>query len=251
MPSIDLFSAACAVLETPDTSNTVKQCAAEALLAAVHLGLSPPARTARLVWSFWTTSPASRSWRYASKLGELPDAHVRAEAIAILAGEDAGDELRDLAVDVLAGGAHAAHVDDRAVLAFVERANTAEYVQGIARLIEAAHAVRGIELALLRAIRDRWARSAMPEMREASIMIANEIGEPDLAFIERMLSDPSVDVRAFLAHRLGMDFPGHEHALPLVEARLRVEVHPRARAALLHAQASLVEEGGTLQSRGR
>lgn len=204
MPSIDLLSTACAALEEPRTSNAIKQCAAEALLAAVHLGLSPPSRAAWLIWSFWTTSPASRSWRYASKLGELPDEHVRQEAIAILASEDAGDELRDLAVDVLVGGAYAAHIDDRFVLAFIERAYTSERVQGIARIIEAVHSARGIDLALLRSVRDRWATSAISEIREASITIANEIGEPDMVFVERMLADPSVEVRAF--SRIGSEW---------------------------------------------
>jgi hypothetical protein len=46
-----------------------------------------------------------------------------------------------------------------------------------------------------------------------------------------------------LAHRLGLDFPGGELAVGLIEARLRVESHPDARAALLHAEGTLIGEG--------
>jgi hypothetical protein len=58
-----------------------------------------------------------------------------------------------------------------------------------------------------------------------------------------MLGDPSADVRLTIAHRLGLDFPGRELAVTLIEARLLVKGHPDARAALLHAQGSLTGEG--------
>jgi hypothetical protein len=92
-------------------------------------------------------------------------------------------------------------------------------------------------------IRDRWALSPVADVRENAVLLATEIAEPAMAFLEKMLADQSADVRVTLAHRLGRGMPGSEDALDLIEQRLRVETHPDARGALLHAQGSSVGEG--------
>jgi hypothetical protein len=176
-------------------------------------------------------------------LGALPDDTVRQDALSVLARDDGGEDLRDLATEVLSGPAHAGHVTDDALLSLAERVLDGSTASAARNLISAVHRSRGLQPGMLRMIRDRWATSPVADVREAAVLLATEIPEPDMAFVERMLADPSADVRVTLAHRLVLDFPGRELAVGLIEARLRIESHPDARAALLHAQGSLVGEG--------
>lgn len=237
----DLLTLACRTLEDPTSSPAMKSAASEALLTAAREGLTMPARGARAIWAWWTTAPGHRSCRNTSKLGDVPDEEIRAGALAVLDRADAGDELRSLAVDVLCGKGHARHLDDGVLLRAFENVRTGDAAQELLRLAQAVHAGRGITPCILRNIRDRWAGSAVPAIRETAIYVAVEIAEPDLGFIAKMLADPDVEVRVALAHQLDCDFPGRERALPLVENRLREEVHPQARVTLLRTQASLIE----------
>jgi hypothetical protein len=240
--SSDLLVVACRTLEDRSASPAMKAAATEALVAALSGGLALPSEAARLIWRFWLAGPSNRSWRHATGIGDTPDETIRAEAIAILEREDAGEDLRDLATDVLVRRGHAAHLEDRLILSLIERVRSGERAQEAVRLIEAVHASRGLAPELLRMVRDRWASSAVAAVRETAIAVAGQIAEPDVSFIERMLADPDVEVRSTMAHGLATDLPGRDLALGIVEARLRVEVHPQARAALLRAQAALVEE---------
>lgn len=241
MSSIDLFRVARHVLEAPGSSLPSKAAAVDTLLLGIAEGVPLPEGTAWLVWSFWTNAPSNRSWRYVAKLGEVADVRVRSDAIGIVEREDAGPELRELAIDVLAGKAHARHVEDGVILGLVERVRTGRDAEEAVRLIEAVHAARGIEPGLLRGVRDRWGRSPTTGIREAAISVAGQLVEVNLTFIETMLSDPDSDVRVAMAHHLDVDFPGRENVAHLIEVRLQVEAHPRARCALLRALASVVE----------
>ena len=184
-----------------------------------------------------------RDWHLGERLGSLPDEAVRQDALALLARDDGGEDLRELAVEVLSGDAHAGHVSDEAILSLAERVHDGSSATAARHLIAAVHRARGLQPSMLRMIRDRWAASVVSDARENAVLLATEIAEPDMAFVERMLADPSADVRLTLAHRLGLDFPGGELAVGLIEARLRVESHPDARAALLHAEGTLIGEG--------
>jgi len=251
MTSRDLLVVACDTIGDTSALLPLKKAAVEALLSAASDGLALPPGAARLLWSFWANAPGSRSWRYADKIGDVPDERVRAEATHILERHESGDDLRDLATDVLAGKGHAAHVEHRLLLALAERARDEREAHRLARLVGAVHEARGIELPILRMVRDRWAVSSVPGVRECSLLVAREIVEPDLPFVERMLADPDADVRGTTADELTMGLPGRELALGAVEARLRVEVHPHALAALLRAQASLVEDAAPPRRRRR
>jgi hypothetical protein len=242
MGTVDLLALACTTLAEPAVSPALKRAAAEALLAAIDDGLAVPVRAVRLVWSYWTACPASRSWRSANRLGDVVCEEVRADALAILEGGATGMDLRDLAVDVLVGRGHAPFIEERSILAIVEHVQTGEHASEVARLIGAVHAARGVSAPLLCAVRDRWARSGLGGVREAAIVVAAEIAAPDLAFIAAMLADPDVEVRTALAYRLATGFPGSEVAGGLIAERLRIEPHPSARAALLRAQASMIED---------
>ena len=251
MSSADLFRVARAVLEAPSSTPPTRTAAVDALLFGLTEGVPLPEGTAWLIWRFWTAAPSNRSWRYAGKLGEVADVRVRADAIEILEREHAGAELRELAIDVLVGKAHARHVEDRLLLGLVERARSAREAEEAFRLLEAVHAARGVDAATLRDVRDRWARSPTAGIREAAISIAGQLVEENLSFVEKMLSDPDSDVRVAMAYRLDVDFPGHEATAHLIEARLNNEQHPRARCALLRALASVIEAAETKSRRPR
>lgn len=251
MTARDLLRTARDLLTDTAASLPLRKAAVEALLSAASDGLALPSGAARLIWTFWTSVPESRSWRYAHKLGDIADERIRAEAMEILERHDCGDELRDLAAEVLVGKAHAIHVDDRLLLALVERVYDESEAHRLGRLIASVHEARGVDPSILRAIRDRWSASPLVALRETSVSIAREIVEPDVAFIERMLGDPDAEVRGAMADALSMAFPGAQIALGVVEARLRVEVHPHSRAALLRAQASLIEDAAPPRHRRR
>jgi hypothetical protein len=168
---------------------------------------------------------------------------MRADALAILAQDDAGEDLHDLAAAVLSGDAPARHVSDSAILGAVERARDGFHAASVVGLIDAVHRARGLASDLLCSIRDRLASSPCSEVREKTIYVAAIISEADLAFVSKMLGDANAEVRLAVAHRLGRGMPGSEDALDLIEQRLEVESHPDARAALLHAQAALTGEG--------
>lgn len=247
----ELLVVACRTLEAPSSCSTMRTAACEALLSAMTSGLMPPVGAVRLVWNYWKSCPSNRSWRHATGIGDINDESIRAEAMAILDSDDTGEDLRDLAVDVLVGEGHIAHIDDRFLLGLVERVRTGERAREAVRLVEAVHGARGIGPETLRLIRNRWSASQVSAVREGSVAVAAQIAEPDVEFTETMLADPDVEVRSSVAYALETDFPGREVALGLVEGRLRVEVHPRARSALLRAQAAIVEDAHAERRRRR
>lgn len=238
----DLLLVAVRTLEHSEVSVAMKTVATEALLSAAQNGLPLPPDGPWLIWNLWTTNTSACSWRHVSVLGDIPDAKVRAGAMAILEEKEVGEELRDLAVRVLVGVGHAAQVEDRLIMTMVERGRSGERAQEAVRLIEAVHAARGIAVEILRMVRDRWSASPIAAVRESAIAVAGQIADPDVTFIERMLADPAADVRSTMAFEVEREMPGRELAVGLVEARLRVEVHPRVRAALLRAQAALIDD---------
>jgi len=251
MSSTDLFRVARGVLEAPGSSLPSKAAAVDTLLLGITEGVLLTDGTAWLIWSFWTTAPSNRSWPYAAKLGEIADVRVHDDALRIVERGDAGSDLRELAIDVLVGKAHARHVADGLILGLVERARSGREAEEAVRLIEAVHAARGLDAGLLRGVRDRWARSPVAGIREASISVAGQLVEDNLTFVETMLSDPDSDVRVAMGYRLDVDFPGHENTAHLIEARLQIEAHPRARCALLRALASVIEAAETKPRRPR
>jgi hypothetical protein len=95
--AFDLLFVACSLLESADASPAMKSAAVEALLSASSSALPLPPTTARLIWTFWRSAPCNRSWRHASNLGDIPDDVVRTEAIGVLEGMDAGEDLTALA----------------------------------------------------------------------------------------------------------------------------------------------------------
>lgn len=229
----------------------MKAIAAEALLMAVNEGMPIPARTGRVLWAWLQSVPATRPWRTTEYLGGIIDEDVRADALRILDLDDAGSDLRGVALDLLCGPTHAVHVHDDVLLRLLERLRCEEDVRQLRRLVEAVHRARGVAPALLLAIRDRLAGSSSPFVREAGVDLGVELAEPDVEFAATMINDPNADVRIAVAAQLEVGLFAADVALGLVEGRLRAESHPQVRAALLRAQAELVESRRGLRRRNR
>lgn len=236
----NLLLSAARVLEDETVASTFQIVAAETLLSAIHQGLILPTGSAWLLWCHAKTTRGLDAYAM-ERLGSIDDADVRQDALATLFGPSGEDE-RDLAIHVLSGTGHALHVVDDVLSRLVDRVRNGADARAAHRLIEAVHRARDVCRDLLRAIRDRFAASRLPEVREVAVAVAAEIAEPDLAFVERLLNDRNADVRYEMAHRLGLYLPGRELALDIIEARLKVETHPEPRAALLHAKADLTSE---------
>jgi hypothetical protein len=243
----NLLLAAVRVLEDETIAPTFKVVASETLLTAVREGLILPTGSAWLLWSYGKANPARDAYAM-ERLGSIDDADVRQDALATLFAATGGDE-RDLAIHVLSGAGHALHITDEVLGHLVDRVRTGADARAAHRLIEATHRARDVSSELLRAIRDRFAASRLPEVREVSVAIAAEIAESDLAFVEKLLNDKNADVRYEMAHRLSLYLPGRELALDIIEARLAVEAHPEPRAGLLRAQAELLHSTKRLVQR--
>jgi hypothetical protein len=241
MKTHPLVSSAIEALENTDTSPAIQKIAVDAVIAAVQEGIVPSASTAvGLVWAWMKRNPECRVW--AMGVGDIPNDAVRADAIEALRRTDGGTDFVDVALDVLSGRGHAAHIDDALLLELVERYPRDEHVRNVCGLVSAVHRARGLTRPLLLAIRDRWAASESHVAREQAVSLMSELPEVDLAFVEKMLADPSADVRVAMAQQLDASLEGVRLTLPPVEARLRVETHPSARAALLRAQAEIEDE---------
>jgi len=237
----DLLHLASVVLGTSTNDPALRAVAAEALLVGLVEGLTLPVGAIRSIWGFWISHPSRRGWRHSTYVGAIDDPVVREQAIEILTREDSGDDLRDLATDILTGEGHRQHLTDPFLLRLFERANSANRAREVQRLIEGAHDGRVVSTEILRGVRDRFASSSTAGIRDASISIGGLISEPDIEFVTHMLADPDAEVRCSMAQALDVGHPGHELCLPTVEARIRVETHYRVRLSLLRCQASLLE----------
>lgn len=238
---IDFLTCALSVLSSPEQPQSVRVAACECMLAALVEGLQLPTGAVQAIWSFWVSHPGRRGWRHASNIGSIPDSVVHQEAIEILTREHGGDDHRDLAVDVLTGEGHRGLLTDPFLLTLFERASNANRARELQRLLEASHDGRGIETETLLMIRDRFASSPVPGVRDASISVAGLLVHPDFDFVRVMLEDPDSEVRCSMAQALDVDHVGRECCLGLVEGRIRIETHYRVRIALVRAQASILE----------
>lgn len=253
MPPPDLLVVALSVLSCVDQPTTIRGAAVEALVSALSEGVPLPPGAVRHIWWFWVSSPTRRALRSAWLVGALDDPIIRAEATELLLSPGAEGDLRDLAVDVLIGDGHRGHLGEDLLGTLVDRASTEALAREAARLLDVAHAARGLPADLLLTIRERFASASIAGIREVSIAIDSLVVPPDLGFVERMLGDPDADVRAAMANALGLDHPGRALARAAIERRLQVEAHPRARSSLLRAEATILEEldVGPIGRRGR
>lgn len=237
----DFLLIALSVLSSVDHPAALRAAASEALLTCLAEAIPLPVGSTQQIWWFWKTSPTRRAIRSARLIGAINDPVVREEATEILASRHADQDLRDLAADVLVGDGHCAHLGDDLLGTLIDRAATEALAREAARLLDAVHTARGLPRHLLSAARDRFAFASSQGVRQVSIIVDALSAAPDRQFVERMLEDRSADVREAMAAALDLGHPGAERCLDLVEARLRCEIHPSARASLLRAQASLIE----------
>jgi hypothetical protein len=244
-----LLAVAHATLIDSTSTPAVKAAAAEALLAAFSNGVVLPIGSAFALWQHFIACPGTRVW-HVRTLGDVLDIDVLQGALAVVRDEDAGDELHEVALSVLAGRALARLVPDELLLMFCERVNRDE-VQYFVGLVSAVHEARGLDADVLKHIRDKLSSSPDPDLREASLDVAAELVEADVAFIQRMLQDEHACVRTATASKLSFGMEGLVEAAPIIQERLLVEQHPSVRAELLRAQAAAIEaveiEAGTAE----
>ena len=143
------------VLQAPTSSTAMKSVAGAALLAALDEDLQLPAEYLRTIWS-WLRASTATYWN-ADKFAEAADEGIRAEALEMLRDPGSGSNERRLAVQVLSGSGHAAHLKDCTLLDLVERARSGGHALDVAGLVGVVHKARGVPDHVLTAIRDRWA----------------------------------------------------------------------------------------------
>jgi hypothetical protein len=232
-----LVSAAIDALEDVETSPTVQQLAVVLLLDALRERLVPGSSAAvGLVWRWVKRHPESHLW--AGDLGSFADDAVRADAIDFLRHGDGAGDLIGIALGLLAGEGHASKIGDDLVMELVERFPDAN-VWAVRELVVAVNRTRGLTPSLLIAIRERWAASSSPIVREQAVALMFELADVDLALVAKMLDDPHADVRSAAAQRIVVNGEKARETIPLLEARLRIETHADARATLLRACAAL------------
>ncbi len=244
---------ACDVLADPIAPSGVKAAAAQALLTAIDEGVAVPNRTPTVVWG-WLRSTRP-SWGTVGKLGDLADRAVAEDAIAVMLDAESGNDIRDLAGDLLAGDGMARLVTEQQLRAMVDAARTREAARDACGVVVAVHRVRGLTANELRQIRDHWFGSTVPGVRERSIDIDDEITEFDLDFHERMSSDDDAEVRAAWAGSISYR-TWHQDAdrlatLELVRRRISVESSELAVAAMKGAEGALIEDGAHARRRHR
>ena len=254
MHNTNLLTVAVRSLEDPTSSAPVCAIAVECLSAALSEGLSLPRGAPWLLW-VWTKTLRSQSpWNLVSRLAECDAPEVRDDALSLAASHELGGDLLRWVTTLLGGSAHSEHVTDRHLTSFVEIAAQPEQVRHVASLVEAVHLARGLDASFRRAIRDRWARSELADLRRAAVELDVDVTDDDVGFFAKMLVDPSRDVRAAAATRLGdVAEEATEASAKALHARLGDEPGQDVRAAIFRALASLLEEprGGRWRPRGR
>lgn len=240
---MNLLTIAVRTLEDPTSPPALRAAAVEALCGAVAEGLPLPRDAPMLMWSWAKQTRGHTAWGAVMRLADIDDADVRADALKLAASPHLGNDFLAFLTTLLEGSAHAAHVTYETLMVLVELAQTPEQVRHLPSLLAAVHGARGLPLAFLLAVRDRWAVSVLPGVRCCALTIAEQLPEPDFVFIEGMLRDPAVEVRVAACKVIeGID-GGHEaQRAALVERRLEVEQHPEVRAALHRAMAELEAE---------
>ena len=221
------------VLEHPSSTAAMRNAAGAALMTAMDDDIPLPAEYGRAAWRWLrTTSTFSGAYWNTDGLAEVPDDIVRDEALSIVKDPNTGNEERYLALRVLGGRGHAQHLDDRTVLDLVERVRTGRQAQDLEGLLANVNTARGIPQEVLRSIRDRWTASPSVGVREAAIKVGTELLAPDLSWVERVINDPSADVRTSVTYAFSEPVEG---LLALLQERLQVETAPDVRAALCRA----------------
>lgn len=148
----------------------------------------------------WLIGPgAGRSWLLATSLGRVRSETITKEAVETLLGGKGSKEVRDACSEILTG-VNAGSLDDRTISELLTRCR--EEADRLIRLVEAAHAGRGIARAVLLAMRDSLQKSDHVDARVASASVAMLL-EFDIEFFRILLHDQHELVRAEAVRVLG------------------------------------------------
>ncbi len=177
----------------PEQLTRSSEAACAALVAALEENLPVPHGTPIAIWR-WVRETTPKRWCAAQfRLGEVYDEAVFVATLEAVRDSGSGTELRQVAIDVLAGSAFAPLLTDDILQDVVDRPHVEP--ERLTRFVEAVHKARGIPTDMLRAIRDRWASNTVPTTREAAIAVGALISKPEDEFWSMMIDDPHEDVR--------------------------------------------------------
>lgn len=224
------------VLEDPAAAPAIKSIAGSAMLSALDENLFVPSEFMRATWR-WLRSAPETYWSVEG-FGSVNDPAIRSDSLSLLMNPASGAKEWRLGVHLLSGSGHAQYVTDPDLMALVEAATTGGRALDLAGLVVAVHKARGVADAMIAAIRDKWTQGTTG-MREAAVMIAGALPEPDMAWMNRVLTDPEPDVRACIASHLEREGRWHDGVSELLVERLRLEGSPDVRAAFHRALAAL------------
>jgi GNAT superfamily N-acetyltransferase len=192
-PGMNLLAHALDVLSDPNNPPGLREAACAALVAGLEENLAVPHGTPIAIWR-WVRETTPKRWCAAQfRLGEVYDEAVFVATLEAVRDSGSGTELRQVAIDVLAGSAFAPLVTDDILQDVVDRPHVEP--ERLTRFVEAVHKGRGIPTDLLRAVRDRWAASTVPTTREAAIAVGALVPKPEDDFWSKMIGDPHEDVR--------------------------------------------------------
>ena len=239
---MNLLAHALEVLSDPNNSPGLREAACAALVAALEENLPVPHGTPIAIWR-WVRETTPKRWCAAQfRLGEVYDEAVFVATLEAVRDSGSGTELRQVAIDVLAGSAFAPLLTDDILQDVVDRPHVEP--ERLTRFVEAVHKARGIPTDMLRAIRDRWASNTVPTTREAAIAVGALISKPEDEFWSMMIDDPHEDVRMsaiqVIAKNARMRFASKHF-----QERLKHEGVADVRAELHRGMMTVLHRGGT------
>ncbi|MFO7181512.1 MAG: hypothetical protein DIU78_022610 [Pseudomonadota bacterium] len=216
----------------------IQSLAALALLGAMENELEVPSGAPLAVWE-WLCGAGRDTIRLAV-IGRIPGEEVLRRALDVLRDPQAGDDLQELAETVVAHATDLSIVTDDTIRALLDGEPGPARAGRLTSILESLHTNRGIPSALLRELRDRWARSPHVHLRVEAVTVAGLLPGLDIAFATKMLDDPSPKVRSAAIDLLEQaDSVGRAEALRLLRDRLQLEEHTRVRSDIYFAVGSL------------
>jgi len=156
--------------------------------------LEVPSGAPLAVWE-WLCGAGRDTIRLAV-IGRIPGEEVLRRALDVLRDPQAGDDLQELAETVVAHATDLSIVTDDTIRALVDGEPGPARASRLTSILESLHTNRGIPSALLRDLRDRWARSQHVHLRVEAVTVAGLLPGLDVAFSTKMLDDPSPRVQA-------------------------------------------------------
>jgi hypothetical protein len=187
-------------------------------------------------------------------LGNMaPEPEILSRALSSMTDPTTSADLRGLMVTLLTGPSYAGSVTPEAIMAVGELSRSACAIWNVVTLVESAHSqrVRGLPAEFVASLRDSWSQSTNIDKREQSACLARLLPF-NAPWAERMLADPSAEVRFSAVNALPELQGGHDDAIGLICFLLdEGEQHQRVIAAAHEALVELCPEADAQGARRR